>query len=82
MKYSKEQREAISAFSTAITMVMSDLVSRHNDAIRAAGLRIAELEFEVRIVSLEENAPPAQNDMDFLRGLRIAPDLTIKEDGR
>jgi hypothetical protein len=81
MNFSKQQQAAIAVLYQALVDSVSSTPTllEHMQTLRECNLRVAQIELHLYVEPLA-SAPsaPAQSDLDFLRSLRIAPDLSIE----
>ena len=82
MKLTPQQRSAVVALYEKIVRGIADLDLRLEiEAMRVQGINLKEAFVNLVIEPVEaerEPLAPAESDQDFLRSLRIAPDLEAK----
>ena len=75
MKFTTEQDAAIAALYNAMAVSLNALVLQHSATLTALDIHLFRIELTLHVEPHNEKSP-AETDADFLRSLRIAPELT------
>jgi hypothetical protein len=80
MSYTAEQRKAIKNLFEAMVESLSVTpgFAEYIEALRAVGLCLADATLDLTIVPLEDDQVSEQSDADWLKSMRIAPDLEVR----
>jgi hypothetical protein len=82
MTLTKAQQQAAHALNDAIVEQITAVVSQHAGDLRKVGIMLSEFTLDLFVVPCEEPASTAQSDADWLKSLRIAPDLGVPHDSQ
>jgi hypothetical protein len=82
MDIDKTREEIIREVHAAVYDAIDEMMARNSfqARLKEVGLVLVGVQFQIAIGQHEDPAPQAQNDGDFLKSLRIAPDLQVSAD--
>jgi len=82
MTYTAGQKKAIRNLFEAMVESLSVTpgFAEYIEALRAVGLVLAEANLDLVVIPVGDAQVPEQSDADWLKSMRIAPDLEVRHD--
>lgn len=84
MNFNREQQQAIGNLYHALVQSLAATpgFAEYIADLRAAGLCLTEANIDLSIVALQDDHAPEQSDANWLKSMRIAPDLEVPHDSQ
>jgi hypothetical protein len=84
LNFNREQQQAIHTLYQAMVQSISTApdLARNIQALRAVGLCLAEATLDLFIAPIDDDQVPPQSDAEWLKSMRIAPDLEVPHDSQ